>query len=524
MRIASSDSGLSQVRGTSLLFILPLIAILAGCTTEKVIFRDREPFNEPVEAAAGFLGYFSTDPKVTTCGNCHAGHQTSWATTAHADAWAALPANAASTCKSCHSVTGLGNTVSGQAGYDATQNAIYHDVQCENCHGPGLNHVKGVGQGMVVRPLAKLAASGDGTCAECHSGTHHPFAEEWSQSAHAANDHNGATCIECHEGRGALAKWGVKTNYAERDVTTSYQGITCSVCHDPHGSANGKQLRFAIDDPTPSANLCMKCHMRRVEPLVTSSSGPHGPQAAVLLGTAGYRPTGFEYAEGLIFGSHATDANPRLCAGCHVNRYTVTDPQGGFVFQATGHLFRPAPCLDAQGKPTADKSCAYTATARSWASCVGSGCHNSAAVAANVFNTRRALIKLLADEIWRDLDADGNLDAAPTDAGMLATLKQTQPGQWSTSDSKITPAEGAEFNARLCGEYGSSNSDNSKGAHNPFLCQALLVASINELHSFYGLPSPPAAVQAILDAPMRNAQVSRKQIPGYEVTRPGAYK
>jgi predicted CXXCH cytochrome family protein len=507
-----------------LLVALPLAALLVSCTSDKVVFRDRDPFNEPVAAAASFLGYFSADTKQTTCGNCHAGHQASWAETAHADAWAALPATSPASCQSCHTTGEKGNSVSGLAGYDATKDAIYHDVQCESCHGPGLNHVKGVGQGLIVRPLAKLTMPGDGTCADCHSGAHQPFVEEWSQSGHANAEHNGASCIECHEGRGALAKWGIKSNYVERDVATNFQPITCSVCHDPHGSPNSKQLRFAIDDPSPTANLCMKCHMRRVEPVVTSTSGPHAPQAAVLLGTAGYRPTGFVYAEGLIFGSHASDANPRLCAGCHVNGFTVTDPQGGFVFKATGHLFRPVPCLDAQGKPTGDKTCAFTATARSWGSCTKSGCHASATVAASVFNSRRALLKLLADELWADLNASGSVQASPTDAGLLATLKLTKPGEWSTTDDKITPAEGAEFNAKLCGEYGSANSDNSKGAHNPFLCQALLVASINELHSFYALPAPPAAIQAILDTPLKNAKVSMTQIPGYEVTRPGAYR
>jgi hypothetical protein len=110
-------------------------------------------------------------------------------------------------------------------------------------------------------------------------------------------------------------------------------------------------------------------------------------------------------------------------------------------------------------------------------------------------------MKLLTDQLWIDTNASGSLQAAPTDAGMLPTVRQTRPTEWSTTDNRITPAEGAEFNARLCGEYGQSNSDNSKGIHNPFLCEALLIASINEVRATYGLPAPPAAVQAILDAP-----------------------
>jgi hypothetical protein len=97
-------------------------------------------------------------------------------------------------------------------------------------------------------------------------------------------------------------------------------------------------------------------------------------------------------------------------------------------------------------------------------------------------------------QLWQDINKNGNIDAAPTDGGLLATLKATKPGEWSTDD--ITPAEGAEFNARLCGEYGSGNSDNSKGAHNPFLCTALLTSSISYLKSYYGLPDVAGAARA----------------------------
>ncbi len=511
---------------------LPIAALLAGCTSDKIVYRDRAPFNEPVAAAAGFLGYFSLETRQTTCGNCHAGHQASWQQTKHADAWAALPVDANESCKNCHSVGANGNQVVGPAGYEATKDSIYHDVQCESCHGPGLTHVRGVGQGTIIRPLAKLTVPGKGTCADCHSGSHTPFAEEWAQSGHshvsasrAAEEH----CRSCHDGRGALEAWGVESNYIERDEATAYQPTTCSVCHDPHGSSNTKQLRFSISSPDPEQNLCMKCHMRRTEPVVTSSASPHAPQAALLLGTAGYRPAGFVYAEDRIFSTHATDANPRLCAGCHVNRLTINDPQGGFLSQATGHLFRPIPCLDPQGIPTGDKTCAYTSTARTWASCTRSGCHQNADAASAAFNTVRARMKFYVDQLWINTDGDNTLDAAPTDAGMLAILKQTRPTEWSTSDGRITPAEGAEFNARLCGETGQANSDNSKSVHNPFLCEALLIATITEIHTFYGLPSPPAAVQAMMNGPLggpfaKGMKVSNVQIPGYEVRSAGQYK
>ena len=37
--------------------------------------------------------------------------------------------------------------------------------------------------------------------------------------------------------------------------------------------------------------------------------------------------------------SHGSEANPRLCAGCHVNQFTVTDQEtGDFLFQEVPKL------------------------------------------------------------------------------------------------------------------------------------------------------------------------------------------
>jgi predicted CXXCH cytochrome family protein len=204
-----------------------------------------------------------------------------------------------------------------------------------------------------------MSMAGTGNCGDCHSGAHQPFAEEWKASAHAEIATTSDCSTACHDGRGALARFDPEANFQEKGVANANQPTTCAVCHNPHGSPNSAQLRFPVTSNDPEQNLCMQCHLRRAEPSNTSAS-PHAPQGAVLLGFAGYRPPGFSYDTARIFGSHATEKNPRLCAGCHVNRFTVTDKlTGAFAFQSTGHLMRPAPCLDATGKPTADKTCAY---------------------------------------------------------------------------------------------------------------------------------------------------------------------
>jgi predicted CXXCH cytochrome family protein len=485
------------------------MVVLAACRDDRIVYRDRAPFNTPADSTHGFLGYYDVSTKQTTCGNCHSLKQRDWKQTKHANATAALEASPGKQdyCYDCHTLTGNGNAASGSvAGHALVATNTYRDVQCESCHGAGLNHVEGVGQASLVRPLARLTMGGAGTCGDCHSGEHQPFAEEWAASQHAninTQRVTNTTCQPCHEGRAVLARFGVRANYVERDMPTAYAPpATCAVCHDPHGSPNSAQLRFSITSANPEENLCMQCHMRRAEPELTQSS-PHAPQGAVLLGIAGWRPPGFAYDTARIFGSHATTLNPRLCAGCHVNRFTVTDKlTGAFTFQATGHLMRPIPCLDANGKPTADKTCAYTTSARTFASCAKAGCHSSQEVAANLFATVRARMKFYADILWVDANASGSMQAAPTDAGLLPTVRQTRPAEWSTTDNVITPAEGAEFNARLCGEYGQSNSDNSKGVHNPFLCEALLVATVNYIRTYYNLPATGPALEQRLGEPV----------------------
>ncbi len=481
-----------------------------ACTKTEIVYRDREPFNPAPDLASGLLGYYSFASKQTTCGNCHVGHQASWATTHHANAFATLVASGHSSpsCEGCHSVNERGNQLTAAAGWNVKPDSSYTDVQCESCHGPGDSHVKAP-EDRTKWPLARLTLTNTGaSCAACHTGVHTPFAEEWAQSRHAQIEEHAVTstsaeCKNCHDGKTVLQAWGVTTNYVERDSAT-FAATTCAVCHNPHGSSNTHMLRFPIDTPDPDRNLCMKCHLRKGEPSTGSRGGtPHAPQGFVVLGVGGYRPNGVTIDTLIGLTTHASLANPRLCAGCHVNAIDVTDPTtGGFVFHSTGHLFRPIPCLDAQGKPIADNSCAYSPPARSFKSCVASGCHNTEAIAAGRLAGARSDIENLAAQIWIDGNHNESIDPPPTDGGYLAIIKRDRPAE--LSGATVTPALGAQFNVNTFAER-YSNGDKSLGVHNPFLARALLAADINELRAAYGLPAPPASVQALVTRAIEDA-------------------
>ncbi len=510
---------------------LALLAV-AACTDETIVYRDREPFNPPADAASGFLGYYSTQDKQTSCGNCHVEKQGGWRTTAHSHAWADLQASghAAPSCNGCHTVSDKGNVAVNPAGYNAKADSSYHDVQCESCHGPGFKHASN--PGLTNVPLAKIAIpaastawDSSATCASCHTGTHEPFADQWVQSGHAGvvatpisnsvtNPATYASCLACHEGRSALKAWGVRTAYVESNdaiTLTSAMPITCSVCHDPHSRKYEGQLRWPINDANPDNNLCMKCHNRATVPSATTYRGPHAPQGGVLLGSAGWWPAGYDTTA--IVATHGNPAvNTRLCAQCHVVNFTVTDKAtGAFTFQSVGHLFSPDPCLDANGKPIADNTCkrpgdaGYVGGTRAFVGCQSSGCHSSTAGAESAFNANRSVIKALADQLWKDVDGDlvfitygSNKIGSAFDPGDTGLLRQVPLTEFNYGDNKISVAEGVLYNVELVGENLYANGDGSFGVHNPFLAQTLLAASINALKSEYGL-TVSAQVQAILD-------------------------
>ncbi len=265
-----------------------LLLAAAGCVDEKKVFVERPFFQQPVAAAAGFLGYTDTTQtaKQTACGNCHVSHQADWKETKHSHAWLDLQANShkSASCEACHTTGQLGNAATTDAGWTATKDPRYVDVQCEACHGAGLDHVQAPDG--AAKPLASIAADtgklGVAGCTGCHSGTHDGFAEEWRATPHGVLDQHAATststtgkCINCHTAQGWLARIGVTAHYKEmKDAGASAQPITCATCHDAHSDKNPAQTRFAVTVADTTKNLCMTCHMRRAQPDQSSSRGP----------------------------------------------------------------------------------------------------------------------------------------------------------------------------------------------------------------------------------------------------------
>lgn len=516
-----------------LAILVGLVAGLGACTDEQIVYVNR-PFNPPVDAVNGFLGYFDTDAKQTSCGNCHASFQQQWVGTAHANAWDDLPAPARTNaaCVGCHTVSERGNAATSASGYNAVQDASYHDVQCESCHGAGFEHAS-LPDG-VAGPLASIGIPSDlGTatngCGECHQSEHHPYVEQWAESKHGYGgtaylvEGGRSPCNTCHEGREAIrVTFNETTHFTEQANPTGYQPIVCAVCHDPHNASNEGQLRAPLAEPS-RAQVCVRCHSREGHPPATGVTrrGPHAAQGLLVIGEdAGWLPPNFPGdTANRIASTHGTDANPRLCATCHVYRFDVTDQAtGAFVLTSVGHTFEPIQCVDASGVPVPGP-CADAN--RTFGACVAGGCHGNQDAARNAFLNARSTMNFYTDLLWTDTDGDAVMES--TDAGVLPqvlaqAIAAGDSNQINLYDGILTPAEGAIWNAQLafthertvwssfkvagqwscatpapgCATLASNTAHKSsgEGVHNPFLLEILLQSSITYLNQYYGLTAP----------------------------------
>ncbi len=495
-------------RATGVLLVVLGALALGSCVDENVVYDDRPIFNGAIGEAGGFVGYLdpSNDDKLTVCGACHGDYQAQWEQTGHAFAWEGLQASggAREFCEACHTVNSLGNIVMEEDGAatgghaaETTGDGRYLDVQCESCHGPGIDHVMAPGPGNV--PLAPVEVGTDLSfgCGECHQGAHHPFVEEWESSPHAdvtlPESILAAECASCHTGEGALLRLGVTADYLGKDAllssATHDMQITCAVCHDPHSGRYDGQLRFPLGGVAVEQTLCAQCHDRHANPDMQGEQewlGPHSPEAGLLAGTAGWFPPTSSLEPGAVEGPHGGASNPRMCGSCHVVPYTVVDTLTDTEFHTAGHGFRAAPCVGANGLPSGAVECALTVEARSFKGCAE--CHASEEdAAATLRATTLELVALVRELRGLLLAVDPNLTG--------------DGGEIDNDDRLFTVAEGALFNMSLAVHPDGFPSNTAAlqralagtATHNPALIRGLLQESIDAMRARYGAASARSA-------------------------------
>lgn len=407
------------------------------------------------------------------CSQCHMNTHSAWSGTLHAKALETLEAigqgtNAA--CLVCHTV-GFGEP-GGFVSRELT-NALA-GVQCENCHGPGADHVNNVNDES-LRPPHSIAAS---VCGQCHTGEHHPNFEQWSESHHAlVEEHNAEnftngillnSCGTCHSGdfryMAILEGETVSDDFLAGKTREEMNAITCAICHNPHARTQNApfadegrdyQLRFReVANPVASNseeatnpnrfNICGQCHHSRGRDWTSTSRGPHQSLQANIYTGEMPMPEGQAPLVLSINSPHALVQEQ--CATCHMFR---KDFESEVAPAISGHSFE----VNFEG-------------------CVASGCHPSAENAEARKLTLENTIKAQLDMIKSRLQAYA-----------LATFTEADDWDYSCcggvdSSTQATIPDTIK-KARFLYYYALN--DGSYGTHNPDYVKALLTEAEDQL-------------------------------------------
>jgi DmsE family decaheme c-type cytochrome len=153
--------------------------------------------------------------------------------------------------------------------------AAFH--QCETCHGPGEKHIDDPTVNTTIRKFTKMSAREANTvCLSCH--TNNPQAL-WRGSAHDARDLACTSCHSIHSSKSPTANLKAATEVdlcatCHRLQAAKFNRVvhmplpegkmTCSSCHEPHGSTNVKLLRVGnwINES------CLSCHAEKRGPFL----------------------------------------------------------------------------------------------------------------------------------------------------------------------------------------------------------------------------------------------------------------
>jgi DmsE family decaheme c-type cytochrome len=235
------------------------------------------------------------------------------------------------TCLACHEDQHkrFNNTVMGKI-FAKPRNAL-EARGCEACHGPGKAHVD-AGGGKETIPLRfgedsrQSADEQNAACLQCHEKGNRMF---WRGSPHESR---GLRCVDCHQVMGGptvaltadrfgapltenqsmkktqpelcLQCHQMRRAQLQRSSHMPFREgkVTCSSCHNPHGSPNPKQLIRA----TVNEN-CYSCHAERRGPFLWE----HPPVLENCMNC--------HEAHGSSNPQLLTMRAPRLCQRCHIN-------------------------------------------------------------------------------------------------------------------------------------------------------------------------------------------------------------
>jgi len=260
----------------------------------------------------------------------------------------------AKVCVTCHAAQAEAFSLTLMGKIGKTQKGKF---DCENCHGPGSAHVKaggGRGAGGIIsfRPddLSRTAEENNAICLTCHDKGRRI---NWHGSTH---DERGLMCSNCHTVMKRVSRqFALKTAFQPDTCFQCHQNkraemwrsshipvregkVTCSDCHNPHGSYSENLLKTATVN-----EVCWQCHAEKRGPFlwehppVTESClnchDPHGSNNDFLLKIS--RPRLCQQCHS--GGQHNSNprnpmvtlyAQGRECQNCHSNHHGSNNPAG----------------------------------------------------------------------------------------------------------------------------------------------------------------------------------------------------
>jgi DmsE family decaheme c-type cytochrome len=199
---------------------------------------------------------------------------------------------------------------------------------CESCHGPGSLHVSDPATNPVKRFSKLPPKEVNATCTTCHNRGEHTL---WDGSQHESR---GLSCVNCHsihapvseqkhlkaETQPKLCVNCHRDKVAKLDrsghMPVREGKMTCSTCHNPHGSTNVRLLRKGDS----ISELCTSCHADKRGPYLWE----HAPSRDGC--TTCHDPHGTSNERMLVA------KPPILCQRCHVStRHPSTIYDAGLV-------------------------------------------------------------------------------------------------------------------------------------------------------------------------------------------------